>query len=304
MTEGAWLYDSLSNTLKHFKKPSCITLQETKLKSQNIKIPGYQVFFKNRENAGGGGLITAIDENLASIQVSSSEKDILVIQVSVGGYDIRVINGYGPQEANNHSEKQSVYEFWQEIENHVNHAFEDKCLVIMQLDANAKLGTQLFSKDPHNMSENGLLLSEMANRQNLHILNTDELCMGAITRHRKTIAGEEKSIIDYILVCDGLRTHFEYMIIDEDRTHVLSKYCTRRGIRSEIESDHNVQFAKFTVKYQEIRCKTIREIFNFKNTECQQKFFEVTENSSKLVLAKVEILQDSEWNIPPMSSEN
>jgi hypothetical protein len=44
--------DSLSNTLKHFKKPSCISLQETKLKNQNIKIPGYQTFFKNRENSG------------------------------------------------------------------------------------------------------------------------------------------------------------------------------------------------------------------------------------------------------------
>ena len=85
-----------------------------------------------------------------------------------------------------------------------------------------------------------------------------------------------------IVVCDGLRTHFEYMIIDEERTHVLTKYCTRRGIRSEIGSDHNVQFAKFILKYHEAKCKTIREIFNFKNTECQQKFFEVTDNSSKL----------------------
>ena len=73
--------DSLANTLKYFQKPTCITLQETKLKNQNIKISGYQLFFKNRENQGGGGLITAIDENLAAIQVSSSENYILVVQV-------------------------------------------------------------------------------------------------------------------------------------------------------------------------------------------------------------------------------
>ena len=39
--------NSLKNAVKHFKKPSCITIQESKLKSQNIKIPGYQLFVKN-----------------------------------------------------------------------------------------------------------------------------------------------------------------------------------------------------------------------------------------------------------------
>ena len=163
--------------------PSCITLQETKLKNQNVKISGYQLFFKDRENHGGGGLVTAIDENLAAIQVSSSENDILVVQVSVGGQDIRVINAYGPQEANSQNEKQLV------MEKQVILAFEEKCLVIIQMDANAKLGSRLFAKDPHDMTENGLFLSEMVQRQNLHILNTDGLCSGAITRHRKTTSG-------------------------------------------------------------------------------------------------------------------
>ena len=43
-----------------------------------------------------------------------------------------------------------------------------------------------------------------------------------------------------------------------------------------------MQYAKFNLKYQEIRCRTKREIFNLKNTECQQKFLEVTENTNKL----------------------
>jgi exonuclease III len=226
------------------------------LKNQNIKIPGYQTFFKNRENSGGCGLITAIDENLASIQVSSSDKDILVVQVSFGEYDIRVINAYGPQEANCQNKKQIVYEFWQEVEKQIILAFEEKCLVIVQMDANAKLRTRLFAKDPHETSENGLLLSEMAQRQNLHILNTDELCTGVMTRHRTTSAGEEKSIIDFTLVCEGLKLHFEYMVIDEDRTHVLTKYCKMKGSKKEIQSDHNVQYVRFNLKYQEVKCKT------------------------------------------------
>ena len=72
------------------------------------------------------------------------------------------------------------------------------------------------------------------------------------------------------------------MIIDEDRTHVLTKYCTTKGVQKQIKSDHNVQYVKFSLSYQKVRCKTKREIFNFKNPECQQKFFEVTENTTKL----------------------
>ena len=43
-------------------------------------------------------------------------------------------------------------------------------------------------------------VSEMAKNLNLHILNTNPLCTGVTTRHRKTVSGEEKSVIDFILV--------------------------------------------------------------------------------------------------------
>ena len=66
--------DSLSSTLKHFNSPSCITLQESKLTTINLEIPGYQLFFKNWDMGWGGLLITAINENLPSIQVSNSEE--------------------------------------------------------------------------------------------------------------------------------------------------------------------------------------------------------------------------------------
>ena len=274
--------DSLKNAINFFKRPSCITLQECKLKSQNMKIPGYQVFFKNRTTGGGGGLITAVEENLASIQVSSSENDILVIEVEVGDHRIRVINGYGPQEAQNHQERKTVHDFWQEMENQIIKAKDDHCKIIIQCDANAKLGNKLFSKDLHNQTENGSILYDIIQRQNLHILNTDQLCSGSITRHRSTKCGEEKSILDFIMVCDGLKICFEEMVIDEARAHVLTKYSTTKGVQTRIESDHNVLFAKFGIKYQEVRLKTKREIFNFKNSECQKSFYEVTNNTTKL----------------------
>ena len=98
--------DSLYNTVKHFK-PSCITIQETKLRSKKFEIPGYQVFLKNRPGLGGG-LLTAVEENLAPVLVSSPDTEILVIQTRVGSEDIRIINGYGPQEDANF---QDIYNF-------------------------------------------------------------------------------------------------------------------------------------------------------------------------------------------------
>ena len=38
--------DSLKNALKFYGQPSCVAIQETKLRSNNFKIPGYQVFQK------------------------------------------------------------------------------------------------------------------------------------------------------------------------------------------------------------------------------------------------------------------
>ena len=138
------------------------------------------------------------------------------------------------------------------------------------MDANAKVGFEIIKKDPHCQSQNGRLLVGLIERQNLFILNTSELCEGVITRHRKTINGDEKSVIDYIVVCDFLLQYLERMIIDEPRIFVLTKYAKR----TKTESDHNLLFA--------VVSKTKREIFNFKNSECQTKFFEVTENTTKL----------------------
>ena len=115
-------------------------------------------------------------------------------------------------------------------------------------------------------------------RENLSILNENDLCEGVITWHRKTIAGEEKSVIDYILVCDFLLNYLESMLIDELRTYVLTKYSKVR----KIESDHNVLYAKFAIQYSTVATKTKREIFDFKNYDSQNEFFEVTDSTTKL----------------------
>ena len=66
-------------------------------------------------------------------------------------------------------------------------------------------------------------LKELIRRQNLAVLNANDLCKMIITRHRTTVLGEEKSVIDYIIVCDFLLSYLEKMLVDENRMFVLTK---------------------------------------------------------------------------------
>ena len=83
-------------------------------------------------------------------------------------------------------------------------AYENNCMVVIEMDANAKVGMKYIVGDPHETSPNGRLLLEMVKRQNLIIVNAMDICKGLITKERITKNGKEISVIDYILVRDNL----------------------------------------------------------------------------------------------------
>ena len=63
--------ESLIQNIKVFDNPSCITLQETKLrKCGTVKLNEYQVFEKVRSGLGGG-LLTAINTNLNPVLIEA-----------------------------------------------------------------------------------------------------------------------------------------------------------------------------------------------------------------------------------------
>ena len=217
--------DSLNAAIDEFN-PSVVTLQETKSrKFGNLKLKGYQIFEKLRNGGNGGGILTAADENMNPVLISTGKEDdseLLTIQVEVGSHNIRIINGYGPQE--DECSKDDIYKFWQEIEGETLNAKDNNCLVIVQMDANAKIGKENLKDDPNTETPNGRILLDMCERQNLTILNTLDLCRGVITRERITVNNIERSIIDYIIVCEEMKQFLEEMFIDEDRIHVLTRY--------------------------------------------------------------------------------
>ena len=90
---------------------------------------------------------------------------------------IRIINGYGPQED---EPIVSRLTFWQSLEQEIVAAKNSNCMVLAQMDANAKLGKHVIKHDPHDISENGRLLKSLIkilcvkkNNMNCFFLNVD-----------------------------------------------------------------------------------------------------------------------------------
>ena len=275
--------DSVTHVIKSFNYPSCLTFQETKLRQRgSFQIRGYQVFEKIRTSTLGGGLLTAVNQNLNPFEIESQneEAEILVVQFQLEEMKVRLFNAYGPQEDDTF-EKRVI--FWQALETEIATAKRENCLILLELDANAKLGYNVIRHDPHPMSENGRLLYDLLERESLILLNTSSVCEGVITRHKDTKNGTEKSVLDYVIACERLAKCIKSMKIDEDRIFVLTKYATSKGIKSIVKSDHNTVFADFHIEYNNISQKKPRvEVFNVKNKECQEVFRKETEQNAKL----------------------
>ena len=273
--------DSFYSLINKFR-PSVITVQESKLpKSGLIKIPGYQIFEKIRKNKKGGGLLTAADDDLNPVLVSngSEENEIITIQADLGEHTVRIINAYGPQEDD---EQQKVMSFWQEIELEVINARDNNCLIIIELDGNAKVGPEVIREDPNKMSNNGQIMLDILERQNLEIANASDVCDGTITRER--VAGEktEKSVIDYIIVCEKMKSFLKKMKIDEQRAYVLGRYVKTKKGRKLITSDHNVLIGEFSIEFERKKRRIRKEFFQFKCKESKRNFLEETSINNHL----------------------
>ena len=140
-------------------------------------------------------------------------------------------------------------------------------MILIQRDANATLGPEIIPHDPHSITSNGKLLRDLLFRQKLFCLNAHQLCEGLITRHRKTKLGDEKAILDYVIMCKGLAGYVERMVIDEKRENILTKYLSSKGVRQKSESDHNPIYARFNIKFRKAQTAMRMEIFDFKNLE-------------------------------------
>ena len=220
-------------------RASLVTIQETHSKKKGkIKFCDMIVFEAIRKSKGGGTLIACKKYlNPKLIEEYEGEFELLVVEIELKGRQIRVISGYGPQE--NWPEDKRM-PFFLALETEIEKAVLARKSVLVESDANSKLGPEFIPRDPHKMSPNGAILASIVERQNLIVVNGSTKCKGTITRRQVTKHRVEESAIDLVLISSDMMAYLVEMQIYEARKHVLTKMKkTKSGVKVK-ESDHNV----------------------------------------------------------------
>ena len=211
--ESARIYNTQISNINSFNTPEEII---------NTDYPSMEEVV-NQDN-GGGGLATFIHHSIEAVLVSegNEEAEFITVEANLGGMQVRLINAYGKQEKENVEKREK---FFQKLDEEIVAAKLQNKGIIMELDANSKLGPDFIKNDKHEMSENGKLLLRLVQRNDLIVINSLDICEGLITRERITDKVNEQSTIDFIIVCRKMLPFVTRMIIDEARAHVLTKYA-------------------------------------------------------------------------------
>ena len=281
--------NSLKNKITSLKfdiaqlHPHIIAIQETKIKRKSqIGLKGYEIYPTFRGDNGGGVMIACLSSlDPVLIFEGEAECEVLVVQVTLKSKPLRIIAGYGPQECAPRTVRET---YRNTIEEQVECAYLAGCMVLIAEDANAKLGQELIENDPHTMSENGRLLADMINRQNLFLINSSDRCEGGPITWRRTVTSKEPeaSCIDFIMTSMDLAKELDSALIDSDQLYTLTKYTTTKGIPSVKKSDHYTLIANFSVQWTEKKEERV-EFFKLRDDQGLAKFNLVTSKSKALL---------------------
>ena len=121
----------------------------------------------------------------------SDDFELLVVEMKIANKDIRIMSGYGPQENLSEAERMP---FFVALEAEIARAEIAGKSIIIEMDANSKLGKEFVPGDPHPQSPNGKILAEILLRHDLILCNgLKDKCKGTITRKRVTKDNVEES---------------------------------------------------------------------------------------------------------------
>ena len=263
---------------------SIFCIQETKLRrSGRFAIDNFVIFEAIRKNKEKGGTMLGVKDDLKPVLIEeySETFELIVVEIRIENKEIRIMTGYGPQENWDINEKMP---FFTALEKEISKAKMSGKDVIIEMDANSKLGSTYVENDPNEMSANGKILEGIIKRNGLIVANgVQGKSSGVITRRRSTVTNEEQSVIDYVLISEELEQHMKECNVDDRREKVLTKLIkTKHGVKR-VESDHNSIITKFDLSVAKKETKKI-EIFNFKDEKGLKKFKEMT---SKNTLAAI-----------------
>ena len=116
--------------------------------------------------------------------------------------------------------------------------------IMIEMDANSKLGPKLIPGDMHEQSKNGRVFADIIERHGLIRGNAMEKCEGLVTRKRVTRSGVEESIIDFVIISNDLIDDIESIKIDDKREFVLTNIRKNKDGVRKTESDHKTIFRR------------------------------------------------------------
>ena len=175
----------LKNLIKHFKS-SIFSVQETHFRKKGrFTHNNFEIFEAIRKKEGGGSML-GVHVGLQPVLITehSDMFELIVVQISVANKSIRIITGYGPQESWALDVKM---QFFLALEEEIAKAAIKGCSLILMGDMNSKLGPDYIKNDPKGISENGIILAGIMERNVLTVANgIENKCKGVITRERHT----------------------------------------------------------------------------------------------------------------------
>ena len=211
-------YKSKENVIKRIvseEEPVLLALVETKLEAcDTVELPGYQIVRTDRENEGGGVLIAfrSCLKNTAVIVREYKEHNCEMSWLRLNSSQIKIKLGviYMPQESR--TSLNTLKEIYEVIEEEVRDSKAKEESIILLGDFNCKIGNYI-PKNKEEITKAGKLMLKMIKRQGLKTVNGQECCEGTWTRKE----GNNKSIIDYVIVFEEDLNLVQKMVIDEDQ---------------------------------------------------------------------------------------
>ena len=276
--------ESLIN-LVNTVKPAVGMFQETKLyKKGQLKLENYCIFESIRGEKQGGGLMTIVHSNFEPVLIPQKNEikmaeNVLVVEAKLGQSRVRYINAYGVQETAPVTEKM---EFLTILDQEIENAKNNERMICIQMDANAKFGSDVIKGDPHKISANGELLLDLITRKSLILVNSTDKCSGVITRMRVKGNKKEESTLDYFIVCENFYIFCVNMDIDEERKYTLKRFYKSKNGNKVILSDHNPLFLHLKIPWNFYIRKPRLEIFNLRNKKAQEEFYKMTNENQEL----------------------
>ena len=281
------------NKLINDIKPGAFFAQETKLnKKQKFKIdnPEYKIFRLERQATGGGGLVIGALENLKPVLIKEGddESEALTVLIEVSTLKVRLVVGYGANESDRQAkklettQKERKQKLWEYLDQEITEAENKGQGLVIQIDANAYLGSDIIPNDPNDPNGTGNLFREFLKRNPaITVVNSLQLCKGVITRRRTTINGIEEAALDFFLVNSVMLPFIMEMRVDVHDEYTLTNHAQNKKNEKSVKSDHRPLFLEMNLEFTKIKPQRL-EFFNFKSEECQQVFHEITENTTKL----------------------